>query len=121
MVFFKHSINTNYAVLQNRKSAGAPFLPIFYQICLPYVPCRFSPPEMEPQVFLGHFTTFAVLVPQIATVLMKIAEPHLTCFQSVEVSDVCGLLSKGAGKVKSLVKATISFLRPVGKKIITQL
>lgn len=78
---------------------------VFAQIYLPYVPCRFPTCESTTS-FLGYFITLTVLVPQNATALMKSAEPHLTCFQSVEVSDACGLLSKGAGKDKSLVKGT---------------
>nr|DAH72620.1 MAG TPA: hypothetical protein [Caudoviricetes sp.] len=41
--------NVNFCNHKNRKTAGALFLPLFSQICLPYAPCRLSPPVIEPQ------------------------------------------------------------------------
>ena len=45
---------------------GALFLPVFCQICLLYVLCRFSPHSIAPSVSMKYFVTFAVLVLQNA-------------------------------------------------------
>ena len=122
--------------VHNKRPAGALFPPAFAQICLPYMSCRFSPPVIAPQassdtksllrfwfrnclnadklpgalntvvhgygmhpwVFTSSLSNSAVLV---ATFYAS-----FTCFGDHELRP----RSKGAGKVKSSVKETNSFL-----------
>ena len=65
-----HDLIETRLLLDKKKLLGVSSLTALYQICLPYAPCRLSPPATAYR-FFGSLTTFAVLVLRMAFSLVS--------------------------------------------------